>query len=275
MPLELAQKVLNLWIKEGLKNVRFSGGEPTLYKDLSYLVELCRDGGVERIAVSTNGSMPFGYYKELIDSGVNDFSISLDSGCCAISEKLTGGIQGSFDRVTANIQKLSELTYVTVGMVFTEDNIDTCLKDVEFVYSLGVADIRVIPAAQFNQALEKLKGLPQEIRADCPILDYRIRHIEEGRHVRGIREGDNHYCPLVLDDMAIAGQWHFPCIIYLREGGNPIGEINENMRGERLRWYLTHNCYEDEICRKNCLDVCIDFNNKVRDRSNPNASPLC
>lgn len=267
MPLDTALEVIHYWIKGGLKNVRFSGGEPTCYPPgwLLNLVTECRVNFVDNIAISTNGSAPLEYYEMLMSHGVNDFSISLDSGCCAISEKLVGGIKGSFAKVTENIRELSKLTYVTVGMVFTEDNIDTCVEDVEFVYSLGVADIRVIPAAQFNQALVKLKNLSPEIRRTLPILNYRIKHIEEGRHVRGIRLTDNHHCPLVLDDMAIAGQWHFPCIIYLREGGNPIGRINKDMREERLRWYQNHDCFADDICRYNCLDVCVDYNNKAQE----------
>lgn len=264
LSLEYAQRVIELWVNEGLKNVRFSGGEPTLYPHLHELVEQCRAGGVERIAVSTNGSMPLDLYLGLLGAGVNDFSISLDSGCCAISEKMTGGVEGSFARVTENIRALAKLAYVTVGMVFTEDNIEGCVDDVQYACSLGVADVRVIPAAQFNKALERLKLLPRTIREQLPILDYRIGHLEEGRHVRGIREADNHSCPLVLDDMAIAGKWHFPCIIYLREGGNPIGEVGPHMRQERHSWYLNHDCYGDSICHQNCLDVCIDYNNQWR-----------
>jgi len=27
---------------------------------------------------------------------------------------------------------------------------------------------------------------------------------------------------------------------------------------------MNHNSFNDKICRKNCLDVCIDYNNKFR-----------
>ena len=42
---------------------------------------------------------------------------------------------------------------------------------------------------------------------------------------------------MVKDDVAIAGEYHFPCIIYLREGGNPIGKMSENFRRERIKWF--------------------------------------
>ena len=71
-----ARKVLDLWFSERLKNIRFSGGEPTLWRYLIQAIELSKRNGVERIAVSTNGSACISLYKELIDAGVNDFSVS-------------------------------------------------------------------------------------------------------------------------------------------------------------------------------------------------------
>jgi hypothetical protein len=217
---------------------------------------------VEHIAISTNGSASIGYYKALIDLGVNDLSISLDSGCCSIGDAMAG-TPGSWDKVVETIRTLSQLTYVSVGMVFTPANFDTCIEDVLFADSLGVSDIRVIPSAQYNKALAKLSELPASVLNKYPILKYRVEHIKSLVPVRGIRDSDTTYCPLVLDDMAIAGKWHFPCIIYLREGGEPIGKIGTEMRTERLEWYKSHNTHEDRICSGNCLDVCRDFNNKA------------
>lgn len=36
------------------------------------------------------------------------------------------------------------------------------------------------------------------------------------------------------------------------------------MRIERLEWFKNHDCKKDKICRNNCLDVCIDYNNKYQ-----------
>lgn len=263
MALMRAFDVINYWATDKLKNIRFSGGEPTLYSLLPELVQRCKCHRVEHIAVSTNGSASLDTYLGLIDSGVNDFSISLDSGCCAVGDKLTGGIKGSWDRVTENIRNLSVLTYVSVGMVFTSDNFDTCVEDVIFADSLGVSDIRVIPSAQYNKALYKLAGLPSKVLNKYPILKYRVEHIKDNVPVRGLQPTDTNKCPLVLDDMVVAGNWHFPCIIYLREGGEPIGEISPWMRTQRKDWYESHDTHKDRICAGNCLDVCRDYNNKV------------
>lgn len=96
------------------------------------------------------------------------------------------------------------------------------------------------------------------------ILKYRINNIRNNRNVRGIKESDCDKCYLCLDDMAILGDYHFPCIIYMREQGEPVGKIIENIRQDRFKWFINHNTHKDEICKKNCLDVCIDYNNKAK-----------
>lgn len=264
LPYYKAVETLTFWIDEGLQNVRFSGGEPLLYKGLEELVQLCADNSVKRIAVSSNGSLEIKRYLRLIDAGVNDFSISLDACCAADGDAIAGGRKGSWNKVVNNITELSKLTYVSVGMVFTEANIDSCVDSVLFAHSLGVSDIRVIPSAQFNQALTRLgKALPDKVLDKYPILKYRIQNIRKGRHVRGIQETDCTHCPLALDDMVVAAGYHFPCVIYMREGGYPIGEIGDpDLRHKRMLFSEYHNTHHSRICRENCLDVCIDYNNK-------------
>ena len=262
MSLTYAQYVLGLWIDNGLQNIRFSGGEPTLYPFLKSLVRGCKKSNVKRIAISTNGTQSLDFYKELVDLGINDFSISLDSGCCSISNKMTGGIP-SFDKVSKNIEYLSWYNYVTVGVVFTETNVDTAIETVKYVDSLDPSDIRVISSAQYNKALGSLINLPKDILKRHPILKYRVTNFAKGRNVRGIKKEDTNKCYLVRDDVAVAGKYHFPCIIYMREGGLPIGEMKENFRQEREDWFKKHDTHKDKICLKNCLDVCIDYNNKV------------
>ncbi len=261
---ELAMKILQLWRSHGLKNIRYSGGEPTLYKELPDLIWHSNNLGIQRIAISTNGSAHFDYYKKLIDSGVNDISISLDACCASIFDTMTK-TNGHFQRVISNIKRLSELTYVTVGLVYDSKNHDELNKIIEFIYKRGVSDIRIIPTAQYDKSLAKSISIDDYILIPHPILKYRINNLIDGRDVRGLCPSDNDKCPLVLDDMVVAQGYHFPCIIYFREHGNPIGKIGENMRQERLNWYHNHSCHADPICSKNCLDVCVDYNNKYKE----------
>ena len=259
MPFDKAMATVNLWIEQGLQNVRFSGGEPTLYPYLNDLVRRCRDAKVNHIAISSNGSADRKVYERLLEDGANDFSISLDACCSSFADKMAGRECG-FIRLTDNIRFLSSRVYTTVGVVLTEDNISEVPAIIKFADSLGVHYIRVIPAAQFGMFLPSSVMLGMDKHR---ILAYRANNLNNGRGVRGLGAEDTGRCSLVLDDMAVVGDFHYPCIIYLREGGAPIGKVGPNMRGERAEWSQSHDCHDDPICRGNCLDVCVDYNNKV------------
>ena len=232
-----------------------------MYPGLYDLVAMSRDLGVERIAISTNGSADQKVYDRLLYCGVNDFSISLDACCAEDNFKMTGGVRGAWDKVVANIRYLSTKTYVTIGVVLTDQNVTKVNDIIAFAAGLGVQDIRIIPAAQDGDRLKDVH-VDQALLAKFPILAYRIRNIQGGHPVRGLRACDSIRCGLVLDDMAVNKGLHYPCIIYLREGGAPIGKVGEGMREERLKWFQNTQTHKDPICSKNCLDVCVDYNNE-------------
>lgn len=264
LSLEYVKKLIDYWTDDDLENIRFSGGEPTLHPHLKELVSYAKSHNVNRIAVSTNGSASLELYKELIKCGVNDYSISLDACCASYGYKMCG-VDGMWEIVVKNIEEISKLTYVTVGMVFTDDNINEAVDTINFADSLGVTDIRIVSAAQYNAMVDNLSQVSSEVLNRHPILKYRVNHYLSSRNVRGMTKSDYKHCALVLDDSAVAGDYHFPCIIYLREGGDPIGRVGPNMRVERTKFFESHNTFEDPICRENCLDVCIDYNNRYRE----------
>lgn len=277
---ENGEFIIKMWGSHQLKNIRFSGGEPTLWtgrdlnnqkKNLIDLVQLAKEEGVERIAVSTNGSNNTDFYHKLISAGVNDFSISLDANCPEIGDLMAGNKAGMWYKVVDNIRILSKESYVTLGVVFTPDNISNFEKIVEFGDSLGVSDIRIISSAQWNKELFDV-SIDQKCLDRHPILKYRVNHFNGCRHVRGLQITDSHKCHLMMDDMAILNGYHYPCVIYMREQGEPIGKVNyslshndaiKQIRNERMEWIRRTDTHCDTICKHNCLDVCIDYNNTV------------
>jgi hypothetical protein len=193
----------------------------------------------------------------LLDAGVNDFSISLDACCASTIDKMSG-TKGRMASILKSIRFLAERTYVTVGIVLNEFNRHELEDTIRLAVSMGVSDIRVIPAAQHSSELPKIDS---DIK--FKILQYRKNNASQGVPVRGIRQYDSHMCPLVLDDVVIAGQDHYPCIIYLREGGSPIGSIDsKTFREDRKLWFENHDTHKDDICCHNCLDVCRQYNNQ-------------
>lgn len=265
LELSEASKVIEEWSKNGLFSIRFSGGEPTLHNNLLIMVWYAKTLGAKRVALSTNGSAEQLKYKWLIEEGVDDFSFSLDACCASFANKMAG-TDAHFDSLIDNIKFVASQVYTTVGIVLTEDNLHSIVDTVCFASELGVADIRIISAAQYNKLLAGVEKIPASILDKHPILKYRVNNILQDRNVRGIKETDSHTCFLQLDDSVSAGGYFWPCVIYMREGGEPIGKINSNMRTQKYEWMITHDTHIDFICRHNCLDMCIDYNNQVRKR---------
>lgn len=259
-----AAAVVEYWLDENCRNMRFSGGEPTFWKHLRELVILARAGGAERVAISTNGGASIEKYAALITAGANDFSVSLDACCASIAGEMTGR-DDVVEHVKNSIRFLAPRVYTTIGTVVTPTNIDAVLEVVDFARKVGVADVRIIPSAQWNGKIIPA-GMTWEVLSRFPILKYRWSNFQRGRPFRGIGFADSGVCRLALDDMAVSDGWHYPCIIYLREGGAPIGKIGPETRHDRGMWVLRHDSSRDEICRRNCLDVCVDFNNRAAER---------
>jgi len=128
------------------------------------------------------------------------------------------------------------------------------MKNKEKIEKISILDIK-----------KELQSVDSNILDSHPILKFRINQIIDGIDVRGIKPTDSHKCALMLDDAVIAGIYHYKCVIHLREGGSAVGKVGSNMRKERFELFKKLDTHKDPICKKSCLDVCIKYNNKVRD----------
>jgi MoaA/NifB/PqqE/SkfB family radical SAM enzyme len=86
-------------------------------------------------------------------------------------DQMAGNVKGAWDIVVDRIKWLSERVYTTVGIVLTPTNAATINKIIRFADSLGVSDIRVIPAAQYGEKLPAIE-VDNDLLAKYPILRY-------------------------------------------------------------------------------------------------------
>jgi MoaA/NifB/PqqE/SkfB family radical SAM enzyme len=233
------------------------------------MVRIARDLGISKIAISTNGAARPELYRELVAEGVDNFSISADCRDLELAAKLSGR-PGTWNRVKENIRMLSGLCYVNTGTTITAENLDQIPDTLQFLGDLGVADIKLSTATQFQGAipLTLLDKIPQALFDRMPILRYRIEHYRQGRPVRGLVEGrDSHHCWWVQDDIVLTPDGHYPCIVYPREKGRPIGPLKTvaEMRAARLTWALSRDTFEDPICSPYCMDIFAECNKRIED----------
>lgn len=261
LPFDDAARCIEWWAEEGLKALVLTGGEPTLHAGLPRLVSLAARLGLPRICVATNGSADPGLYLDLIDRGVDEFSISLDSSEAGLGDLMAGGIPGAWRGVVATIALLSPRTRVTVGAVLDPENLASAREIVALADSLGVADIRLNPAAQFSRRLP-VQDWDRGFLERHPTFAWRAAVTAAGGAVRGLEADDPHRCHIVLDEMTAREGEHYPCFVYMREGGRPIGRMGLSVRKDRERWSTSHDPFEDRICRSNCPDICRTYNRR-------------
>jgi len=88
-PDELADIALKINSVTPLDSIRITGGEPLLYKGVSKLVRLLKEGGIHKVSLTTNGSLLAGKMESLKEAGLDSVNISLDSLDEVISGKMS------------------------------------------------------------------------------------------------------------------------------------------------------------------------------------------
>lgn len=126
---------------EGISEVEFTGGEPTIRKDIIENVARAKALGYEKISVSTNGRF-FSYpdfCEKIIAAGLNKATISL----LGPNEKIHNAITRtpeSFGEVIQGIENLSKYNgfQINISTVISSLNYRDIESFAEFVLSLGV-----------------------------------------------------------------------------------------------------------------------------------------
>lgn len=89
------QRLLRLFVTElGIANLRLTGGEPLLRRDLEGVIADCqplRELGLERISLTTNAALLSTRAEALKQAGLDDLNISLDGLTPAVFRTLSGG----------------------------------------------------------------------------------------------------------------------------------------------------------------------------------------
>jgi MoaA/NifB/PqqE/SkfB family radical SAM enzyme len=257
MGFDYTKYVIDLLGITGLKYIQFTGGEPTVNFELPRMVEYCSlKADIPRISLSTNGSAKLDTYLRLFDLGINDFTISLDAPNSALAKQFIGSDK-YFERIIDNIKRLSALTYVATTIVINEKNINNAVDIIQLAHDLGAHDIRINSSAQYNKLLSDI-NVNDEVLSSHPNLKYRLHNASNKRNIRGNPRAM--HCYMLYDDCVVAGEYHYPCYVYMREGGAPVGKVSPGFRRDRINWLWSHCPQEDPICRKYCLDALVDLN---------------
>lgn len=141
---ELLMKICKESIKLGIDNIRFTGGEPFLYKDLDKIVNYLCDNNV-RIDIYTSGVINTEYVYNIIEklNNVNgSLQVSID-GLKETHEKIRG-INGCFDKSIEFIKRAKELNAkIAVAVSIINQNFEEIDQLIKLLKSIKVDKVRL------------------------------------------------------------------------------------------------------------------------------------
>lgn len=86
-----------------------TGGEPTHHPELKKLIALCNERGKNAYLITNGGKLSdIGYFKDLINAGLNTVQFSLHGSNEIIHDRITG-LKGSFNNIIKAIENAKEL----------------------------------------------------------------------------------------------------------------------------------------------------------------------
>jgi len=153
----------------GKVEVEFSGGEPTIRKDLAELIKYACDVGFEKVSVITNGLMMSRkeYCEKLLNAGLNDCLFSLHGPDAEVHDRLTC-VRGSFDKIITAMCNMKELkASFRANMVVNNLNINRLDDQFTLLKELCPVEVNLLV---YNPAEEMYKYDQKEAK----IEDYSI-----------------------------------------------------------------------------------------------------
>jgi GTP 3',8-cyclase len=134
-------RLARLFVAEGVRKIRLTGGEPLLRANLADLIgDLTSIAGIEDVALTTNGILLARHAAELKAAGLNRITVSLDSLDPEVFARMSGGF-GGVNEVLAGIDaaQRADLTPIKINAVVQRGvNDHTALDLVERFRGTGV-----------------------------------------------------------------------------------------------------------------------------------------
>ncbi len=133
------KKVLDKVWELGVPHITFTGGEPTLRKDLVKLVEYAEDLGIVTGIISNGRNFKDKkLVNDLVNAGIDHFQITLESHDPNIHDKLTR-VKGSWAETVEGIKNIIPTpVYIMTNTTLSPHNINDIDKTIEFLASLGI-----------------------------------------------------------------------------------------------------------------------------------------
>jgi MoaA/NifB/PqqE/SkfB family radical SAM enzyme len=275
--------ILDMLSQRPVQHIHCTGGEATMVEELPDMIMLARQKGI-LCSITSNGMAHPDVYERLVIAGINEIRISLDSHEPSDFDRLVRQ-PGAYERVVKTIKQLVSLRdahghcpYVIINMCIGNQNRSRLAEFVEKSILLNPNDIKLITIVQERLTLgyfpekqdiiERVSHILQEFPSTAfPLLRYKLKTVFSSGGL-GLKDLTSKQliknCFIPLTERTLDTTYYYPCSVYLREGGVPLGRIDEDdletQQKKILHFIHESNCLEDPICREYCINCCRTFN---------------
>lgn len=157
LPFEKAAENLYVAYRSGYRRLGFTGGEPTIRRDLPKLIALARKIGYTYVRIQTNGVRlaDEAYVRTLAEAGLTFVKFSIHGDDAELHDRLVK-IPGAFDKCLRAIENLKRAKVgIGVNIVLNKWNFDRLVPFFElFLLKLGLSNFVIIaPLYEGNMTL--------------------------------------------------------------------------------------------------------------------------
>ncbi|MEM3556117.1 MAG: radical SAM protein [Candidatus Micrarchaeia archaeon] len=239
--------------RNGVQRITFTGGEPTIRKDIIELVSYAKKLGFEEIFIITNGRML--YYKEfarkLSEAGLTHLLFSLHSPKAKIHDYLTRS-PGSFNQTVLGIKNTVEVGGIIVenNTVITKKNYKELPQLAEMLVALGVDFYEFILLNPYTINSFFKDKFEEFVPKVSQVAEYVHRAIDVGikSNVWCTAEGIP-FCYMKGYEKYVTELYMAPQRIIIGPGGRYVGDVNKSRREQgKVKASSCLKCKYNSVC---------------------------
>lgn len=268
-----------------IRHLHLTGGEVTLIKELPDMIKYASSLGIP-CSITTNGTAPAEFYQKLVESGLKEVRISIDTTDPVQFDENVGR-KGAFYKVIKTIKKLvsmrddkGSLIYIILNTCVGVQNLRTLPGNLRKLLLLKPDDIKLIGISyerkilkQQNQSLEVIHEIEDNLNKtgkNFPLLRKKLKIIFS-QDTYGLEDLASqrlmNNCFVPLTERTVDAEYYYPCPVYVREGGKPFGKLAEDdfsVQRQKINSFVKGNsCIDDPVCQRACLYCTKVFNNHM------------
>jgi pyruvate-formate lyase-activating enzyme len=286
MDLEAFRRLLATHAGAPIEHLHLTGGEASLSAELGDMIGAARAHGVRWISMTTNGTLAPEVYEGLVRAGLDELRVSLDpshqQGARAGSAAVEGPAPARSERTLAHLaamRKAGAPFHLIVNSVVEPDGVEGLAERLRGLLASGADDIKLITAvdelvalgqhAQRERVMGALAGLLDGLPFDrFPLLRRKVYTVLSPAAIglETVDAADPWRCFIPLTERTVDAKHYYPCSVYLREGGAPLGDVGDRAEVQRQRsvdFVKGHDCRKDQICARYCLHCTRLYNDDV------------